>query len=143
MRRLITIVAVVSTLGLTGCAMDVLNTKPEVRGLEGAAPVQTLNNPATGTDITLRPGGQVHINLEANATTGYFWTITSLDETKVKTVSKDYVADPAPEGLVGGGGTMMFVFEGIAKGRSDLELSYQRSPQDVAETLKFKIKVVE
>lgn len=143
MRRLIKAGLMASVIGLSGCAMDVLNTKPEVRGLEGAAAVQTLNNPATGTDITLRPGGQLHINLEANATTGYFWTIISQDEGVLKTLSENYVADPAPEGLVGSGGTMKFVFEALSKGRSDLELSYQRSPQDVAETLKFKIKVTE
>lgn len=143
MRRLIGTALMVSTLGLSGCAMDVLNTKPEVRGLAGAAPIQTLSNPETGTKVTLRPGGQLHINLEANATTGYFWTIVSLNENTAKTVSENYVSDPAPEGLVGSGGTMMFVFEGIAKGRSELELSYQRSPSDVAETLKFEIRVIE
>lgn len=133
-------------LGLTAlaaCIPDIMNTQPEVRGLEGAAPVQTFTDPQTGTTITLRPGGKLNLKLQSNPTTGYYWYLKDSDETQISQLSEDYFADPAPDGLVGSGGHQMFVFEALTKGRSKLALSYERSPEDVAETLTLKIKVIE
>lgn len=131
----------IGAIAVTGCAQDVLNTNPEVRGLEGAAPLQTLTDPTSGTDVSLRPGGKLEVKLDANATTGYYWNVTEIDETSIRLLSEDYQTDPSPAGMVGVGGTMVFVFEGVAEGKSSLKLSYQRSPQDVVETLKLDIRV--
>ncbi|MCR9269058.1 MAG: protease inhibitor I42 family protein [Hyphomonadaceae bacterium] len=128
---------------LAACIPDIMNTEPEVRGLEGAAPVQTFTDPANGTDITLRPGGKLNLKLESNPTTGYFWYLKDIDASQIDQLSDDYFADPAPEGLVGSGGHQMFVFEALSTGKSKLKLSYERSPQDVAETLTLNIKVRE
>lgn len=128
---------------LTACIPDIMNTKPEVRGLEGAAPVQTFTDPANDTDITLRPGGKLNLKLDSNPTTGYYWYLKDIDASKLDQLSDDYIADPAPEGLVGSGGHQMFVFEALAKGKSTLKLSYERSPEDVAESLTLNIKVIE
>ncbi|MEM1037508.1 MAG: protease inhibitor I42 family protein [Pseudomonadota bacterium] len=125
---------------VAGCAQDVLNTQPEVRGLEGTAAMQTLVGPETGTEVNLRVGGQVRIELSANVTTGYLWEITEQDENALKLVSSEYLADPAPTGLVGSGGTRVFVFEAVSNMNSDLELTYQRSPQDVADVVVLKVK---
>lgn len=134
------------TLGaslLAACIPDIMNTKPEVRGLEGAAPVQTFTDPDSGTTVTLRPGGELNLKLDSNPTTGYYWYLKDIDASLVDQISEGYFADPAPEGMVGSGGHQMFVFEALTTGKADLVLSYERSPQDVAETLKLKIKVVE
>ena len=128
---------------LAGCIPDIMNTKPEVRGLEGAAPVQTFTDPASGTDITLRPEGQLRLKLDSNPTTGYYWYLKDIDASKIDQLSEGYFADPAPEGVTGSGGHQMFVFEALATGKTTLVLSYERSPEDVAETLKLKIKVIE
>ena len=128
---------------LTACIPDIMNTKPEVQGLEGAAPVQTFTDPKTGTEITLRPGGKLNLKLESNPTTGYYWLLQEPDTKLITLLSDDYFADPAPEGVVGSGGHQMFVFEAVATGRTSLTLSYERSPEDVFETLKLKIKVIE
>lgn len=128
---------------LTACIPDIMNTAPEVKGLEGAAPVQTFTDPASGTDVTLRPGGKLNLKLESNPTTGYYWSLKDIDASQVDQLSERYFADPAPAGITGSGGHQMFVFEALAPGRSDLVLSYERSPQDVAETLRLKIKVRE
>lgn len=128
---------------LTACIPDIMNTKPEVRGLEGAAPVQTFTDPADDTDITLRPGGKLNLKLDSNPTTGYYWYLKDIDASKLDQLSDDYIADPAPEGLVGSGGHQMLVFEALAKGKSTLQLSYERSPEDVAESLTLNIKVIE
>lgn len=128
---------------LAACIPDIMNTKPEVQGLEGAALVQTFTDPASGTDITLRPGGKLELKLYSNPTTGYFWYLKDIDASKIDQLSDGYFADPAPEGITGSGGHQMFVFEALATGNSKLVLSYERSPEDVAETLKLNIKVRE
>ena len=137
------IAAAFGALMLSACFPDIMNTEPEVKGLEGAAPVQTFTDPASGTEITLRPGGKLNLKLDSNPTTGYFWYLKDIDASQVDQLSDTYNADPAPEGLVGSGGHQLFVFEALSTGKSNLVLSYERSPEDVAETLKLKIKVIE
>ena len=137
------IAAAFGALMLSACVPDIMNTEPEVKGLEGAAPVQTITDPASGTEITLRPGGKLNLKLDSNPTTGYFWYLKDIDASQVDQLSDTYNADPAPEGLVGSGGHQLFVFEALSTGKSNLVLSYERSPEDVAETLKLKIKVIE
>ena len=128
---------------LTACIPDIMNTQPEVRGLEGAAPVQTFTDPENGTTVTMRPGGKLNLKLDSNPTTGYYWYLKDIDASKIDQLSEDYFADPAPEGVTGSGGHQMFVFEALATGKSKLKLSYERSPEDVAETLVLDIKVIE
>jgi inhibitor of cysteine peptidase len=141
MRQALFILTASAILG--ACVPDIMNTKPEVRGLEGAAPVQTLTDPRSGTEAVLRPGGELRIKLDSNPTTGYFWELDLAETGAVELVSSDYIADPAPEGLVGSGGHQMFVFKAVQKGRVTANLSYQRSPEDVAEKKTIKIKVIE
>ncbi|MEL6858797.1 MAG: protease inhibitor I42 family protein [Pseudomonadota bacterium] len=128
---------------LTACVPDIMNTEPEVKGLEGAPAVQTLTDPVSGTDVTLRPGGKLELKLDSNPTTGYFWYVKDIDASKIDQLSDEYRADPAPEGLVGSGGHQLFVFEALATGKSTLTLSYERSPQDVADVLTLRLKTVE
>ena len=138
------LIAIALSAGLlTACIPDIMNTQPEVKGLEGAAPVQTFTDPESGTTVTLRPGGKLNLKLDSNPTTGYYWHLKDIDASRVDQLSEDYFADPAPAGVTGSGGHQMFVFEALSTGKADLVLSYERSPQDVAETLKLKIKVVE
>lgn len=138
MRRVLFVAA---ALALAGCAQDVLNTESEVRGLEGAAPLQTLADPESGTEVNLRVGGQVRIELDANATTGYVWEVTQQDQTAVTLISSDYFSDPSPPRMVGVGGTRVFVFEGVKPSDTDLELTLQRSPEDVANKLQLQITI--
>lgn len=128
---------------LAACVPDIMNTKPEVRGLEGAAPVQTLTDPRSETDATLRPGGELRIKLDSNPTTGYFWELDFPETGPLELISSDYIADPAPEGLVGSGGHQLFVFKAVQKGRVSANFSYQRSPADIAEQKTIKVTVIE
>lgn len=134
---------VASTVLLSACIPDILNTQPEVRGLEGAAAVQTLADPANGTQVTLRPNGKLNLKLESNPTTGYYWFVVDIDASRLDQLSEAYFADPAPEGMVGSGGHQLFEFQALTTGRAKLKLAYQRSPRDVIDTVTLKIKVVE
>lgn len=105
--------------------------------------MQTLDNPQSPARVSLRSGGRLTLRLESNPTTGYYWTQTGGDEAVVRQLADDYVADPAPEGIVGSGGVQVFAFEGVAPGRTQVRLSYERSPEDVADTLVMDIEVKE
>ena len=76
---------------LTGCIPDIMNTEPEVKGLEGAAPIQTFTDPASGTDITLRPGGKLNLKLDSNPTTGYYWYLKDIDSSQLDELSEAFV----------------------------------------------------
>ncbi len=140
--RVLTMMALAAALGATSCIGDVMNTKPEVKGLAGAAPVQTLNNPLDGTDVTLRPGGKMVMRLDSNPTTGYYWQQVAGDAGIVSQISEGYLADPAPVGLTGSGGVQEFTYAANAVGKTVLTFSYQRSGEDIAETLTLKVKVI-
>lgn len=141
MKHLIFVVAATSLVA--ACIPDVMNTKPEVRGLAGAAPVQTLTDPASGADATLRPGGVLKVIFKSNPTTGYYWQLQNSDDAAVALVTEDYIADPAPEGLVGSGGHQVFVLEGLSKGRASLVFNYQRAESDQVDRRRVDVKVIE
>ena len=131
-------------LALAACNPDLMNTNPEVRGLEGASQIQTITDLSNQSSATLRPGGRLHVKIESNPTTGYYWTLkTALDEQVLRLVSEDYMADPAPPGIVGSGGRQLFVFEAVGVGRDTIELSYERHADDVAEAHTLRVRVVE
>ncbi len=138
------IALMIGGLTVSACNPDILNTKPEVRGLKGAAPVQTLTNPADGTDITLRPGGQLVLRLASNPTTGYYWHLLDTGTDAVIALqSEAYIADPAPEGVAGSGGIQVFVFDAARAGHATMVMSYQRDQNDVADSLQLKVKIIE
>lgn len=64
-----------------------------------------------------------------NPTTGYLWSssLSSGSEPTVALVSTNYVQDPAPDGMVGVGGTRYFTFQALDSGRAVITLLYQRS----------------
>ena len=134
---------IVATSLLAACIPDIMNTKPEVRGLAGAAPVQTLTDPVSGTDATLRPDGILRVVLQSNPTTGYYWVADTGDALAIEFVSDDYTADPAPAGVGGSGGVQTLVFKGVKKGKATISLSYQRSDRDVANTKTIRVKVID
>lgn len=141
--RFARLILVVPLLLVAGCVSDMLNTKPEVRGLEGAAPVQTLYDPEAKSEATLRVGGELLIRLDSNPTTGYYWQQVAGDPAIVQAVSDEYLADAAPEGITGSGGMQVFRFQGEAKGKTTLVLAYQRGPTDVFEQREIAVKVIE
>lgn len=99
----------------------------------------------SSASIALKPGQQATIKLEANATTGYEWTITEQPDTKVaKVTSNKYESKTSASGMVGVGGTQVLVIQGVAKGTTTLKLEYKRSfeaDQPPANTATFPITV--
>ena len=86
-------------------------------------------------------GGSYTLSLVSNPTTGYFWACEMGNEAIAQIDDALYVADPAPEGLVGSGGRQILTLIANQDGQTLLACSYQRSPDDIAERRKFKLRV--
>ncbi len=69
---------------------------------------------------------ELTVALDSNATTGYSWTY-EINGSAIFFKSNSYVADENPGGLVGAGGTEIFVFKGIGSGEVTLVMTYAQS----------------
>ena len=74
--------------------------------------------------MTVTAGEEFDIRLPANPTTGFRWQVGSLDENIVRLVDSRYERT-APDPL-GAGGTTVFTFVGVEKGRGNISLVYVR-----------------
>ena len=72
----------------------------------------------------------VIIGLDANQTTGFSWTCELSNPVIAEIISDTYEQDPAPEGMVGVGGTQSFVFDCKQTGLTDLTFTYRRPGED-------------
>ncbi|MAP96489.1 MAG: hypothetical protein CMK07_16210 [Ponticaulis sp.] len=134
--------ALCAALGLSACAVDALNTGKEVKGLEGAAAMQTLYKPDGVSDVTLRPGGKFEVVLRSNPSTGYFWQVISgLDSGVVTQADNTYESDPHPEGMVGVGGEETLTFEAMMPGKTTIDLIYARSGGQPVEGRTIRVSV--
>lgn len=89
-------------------------------------PVATITEAQADKTITVRKGDAFEIRLEANATTAYQWRFEPLPEDLVSLKSSTYVADPAPPGVLGSGGTQVFRFVAAGRGTGDVDLVYEQ-----------------
>lgn len=136
-------IALLAAFSLSACAVDAMNTKPEVSGLAGAADLQTLYDPAAENDVTLRPGGKLEIILPSNPSTGYFWQFAVPPDDQIITqIDGTFQSDPNPRGMVGVGGDEVFLFEAIMPGKTKLVMRYARASGPDAETRTFNIRVL-
>ena len=131
-------------LMLNACVGDILNTEPEVRGLAGAAPLQTLTYPSQEAAVTLRPGGQLKVVLAAAPTTGFVWQVDPEATPQVTLLSEAYAAHPLPADYVGGGGDKTYVFQATdVLGQTQLVFSQQRPwNNELAERVTITVRIV-
>ena len=137
-----------AALLLTACHTDPFSMKPEVNIDPKKVEAKTANvvvteSPEPGSTTQLSVDDTFKIELDANPTTGIWWQDPKFDETVLKLVSNDYIADPAPEGIVGSGGTTVLVFEAIAPGRTEISSDYSRGGGEVYERLDITVEVSE
>ena len=101
----------------------------------------------TGAEIAMRDGDTLIVALSGNATTGFQWTdVTENAFPVLELVSGlDYVADPAPPGAAGSGGTFLFRYRAFAAGTQVLGFDYARSWESLppAESAAFSVLIVD
>jgi inhibitor of cysteine peptidase len=94
---------------------------------------------ATGDDdVSLKIGQKLVIELEANATTGYSWSVVENNENYLKSEGEDYIISPSCQPMmVGCGGTSKFTYTADAKGSGNLKLKYAQpwDSSSLAETV--------
>ncbi len=87
-------------------------------------------------------GKYLYVELDANATTGYDWTVT-IEGPCVQLDQENYIPHNAPEGMVGVGGTWKCTLSAICDGEATLNFTYARpwDKTDIAETRILKVTV--
>ena len=75
--------------------------------------------------IAVTAGQEFKVTLQCNATTGYQWQLAQPpDETLVKLLSSEY--QRADSKLIGASGDMVWTFQALAAGKTEMELKYVR-----------------
>ena len=93
--------------------------------------------------ITAMAGQEFKITLQSNPTTGYQWVLaTPPDEKLVKLLRSEYKRLDSK--LVGAGGDMVWTFQALAEGKTQVSLKYVRSwekGQKPAQTTNFTVVI--
>lgn len=117
-RRVAGPLLVLATLALPACGSDA-ESGGDPRTLE-------LTADDAGGTVSVRPGDEIVITLESNATTGFAWQLTGEPAGEVlEPVGSEYV-EPEND-LVGAGGAEVWRFRALAEGTTSLALTYMRS----------------
>ena len=89
--------------------------------------IATIGSPEN-VPIEVTVGDDFNIILDANATTGYSWSIAKpLDKEVVTLVSSDYLIPRQENNMVGQGGKSLWKFKAIGAGKALITLEYKRS----------------
>ncbi|MFM7537157.1 MAG: protease inhibitor I42 family protein [Acidimicrobiales bacterium] len=90
---------------------------------------------ATGSGaVSLALGQRLVVKLDANATTGYAWVITTAAAAATLALESGptYTATPTDSPVAGSGGTTSTVFRAMGPGTTTVVLSYRRSFEPAA-----------
>jgi inhibitor of cysteine peptidase len=96
-----------------------------------------------GTSVAVQGGAKVTIELKENPTTGYRWTISSVDEGFLQAEGDEFV--PPEQTTPGAGGLRRFFFSAKSEGSTALTLINKRAwqPDDQAvATFSLKIRIL-
>jgi inhibitor of cysteine peptidase len=99
----------------------------------------SLTEADNGRTVEVRAGEAVSVTLPENATSGYRWTIDSLDP---GIVEASEATPHYPSGSVGGGGTVTFSFKSAKPGNGEVSLKYWRHFEgDASITKRFRVRL--
>lgn len=104
------------------------------------APVVVMGN----DDVTLQIGQQLVVELDANATTGYSWSVVDSNDNYLKSEGEKYTVSPNCQPMmVGCGGVSSFTYTAMTKGSGTLTLKYAQSwdAESLAQTVKVTYTV--
>lgn len=148
MRRIMFVLAAMSTVVLLGCSSDSSDGSSTTTSAADDS-TTTSAAPDDGPVVTepgpveLEVGGRATLELSANQTTGYQWELAAEPDGAVVTVVSDtYVA--AESDAMGAGGMQRVVVEGVAAGTTTLELRYVRpweTDAEPADTATYQLTV--
>jgi inhibitor of cysteine peptidase len=111
-------------LFITGCASSTTtNTEPWTQTIEITLDEFNAQNHVLRNIDMAAYGGTLTVKLGSNPSTGYSWTDAEItDPTAIRQISRDYVAPDT--GLVGAGGTEVWVFNTSNPSTTTITMSY-------------------
>ncbi|WP_159838466.1 protease inhibitor I42 family protein [Nocardia sp. CY41] len=112
---------------LAGLAVAGCGGSPDGVTTESADPVVRVGETDDGHQRRLRVGQRLVVALPSNPSTGYSWSITTVDAAVAKQDGEaDFEPDPAVPVAPGAGGTSVWSFVGVAVGQTPLTMEYRR-----------------
>ncbi len=122
-KLLFSLIIPASLLLITACAGQSLTFTPIVSPPD-IPPVEKyiLTDPATPIETTA--GSEFYIAVPSNPSTGYHWQVMNDWDSKVMVVHATEYQSTSPEGLVGGGGMDIWVFDAVGPGETTFKVSY-------------------
>jgi inhibitor of cysteine peptidase len=95
-----------------------------------------------GKTVTLHRGDKLVVSLAGNPTTGYNWKLKSVDRSVLRPLGMKYIPDQHAPNVVGSGGVYKLSFKALARGETELRLSYLRSFEPNKPADSFRLHVV-
>ncbi len=86
----------------------------------------TKSEEDSNTTFEMTCGDTLAVVLESNPTTGYRWSVDTVDKAVLEEIGAEYKADEVPADIVGSGGKSILRFRAIKTGRTSLILTYRR-----------------
>ncbi len=105
----------------------------------GSAATVTVTQAQNGGTVALAVGETLVVQLAGNPTTGYEWTIATIDAAFLQALGSTYAAD---SDALGAGGTYTFRFRAMQAGTTTLALAYRRAWEPAAiETFTLAVNI--
>lgn len=111
------------------------------QGERGAQRTITVNEVQTGREVALRVGDTLQVALQGNPSTGYGWSVDSLDSGILAPAGEPEFVPVS--GALGADAAMIYRFSAVGAGRARLTMSYARPFEPGVPPLKrFTVDVV-
>lgn len=93
--------------------------------------------------IEVAAGSEFYIAVPSNHTTGYHWQVMNSWDPQVMLVTAVEYQNISPEGIVGGGGMDVWLFDAVSAGEATFILSYfaPSTNSNPDQTMTFRVKV--
>lgn len=103
--------------------------------------MKILSEPNHGSEQFIQPEEHFRIELTSNPSTGYIWEVTKIDPSMLSMIYEDQIRYTSEK--IGLGSLMIFEFEALKSGETDLELIYRRTwdPNSVMNRFYIKIRI--
>jgi len=87
-------------------------------------------------EITLKQGQSCEIEFITNASTGYWWQLTNVNDINVVKSTGDRYTSDAPKGMLGASSHRFWKFEAVQKGTQTLHFVYAR--EDIQQAVRTR-----
>jgi inhibitor of cysteine peptidase len=117
----------------------------DARAAEPAEPpIVTVTIVDQGKIVELKPGQKLQVTLDSNRTTGFSWSLESIDAKILQQAGEPVYLPESKHEVVGGKGTESWLFTAIAPGEQPMRFLYRRPFEpniSPARTFAFTVRI--